>query len=140
MNHDDEIERLELALALHFARLVLDADEVIDSAELAFVERVFPTDRLVATGLIDARGALTPEFETARIRAVLELPAMLSLPRRLDLLATVYRAAVSDGDLDRREFSTLQACAGKLGVEPDLLSAHLDALSGVVAPAPRKRP
>jgi uncharacterized tellurite resistance protein B-like protein len=133
-----EQDLLRLALSVHLARLVVHADDVLDYHELTWFERVYPSERLAAAGLIDADGHFTDAFENARIEAALELPGTLTLDDKLSMLSAVYQAALADGVLEVTEYKVLLRAATLLAVSEAQLSAHLDVLAGVDAPAPRR--
>ena len=121
-----ELERYRIAFAVHFMQLVIAADGVLDYAELTHFGAAYPEADLIALGMLTADGQFTDAFHNARIHGALTLPEALDLADKLDLLVSLHELALADGALAVEEYTTLRACADRLGVPPDALSRRLD--------------
>lgn len=111
---DVHLDRLRIAFALHFARLIVEADGVVSPDELAFLGRAFPPDMVAGLGL-DNPEALAE----ARDQALAELGALLGYQDKLALIGLLFSACHSDGAADYREIRVLKQVADVLNLSGD---------------------
>jgi len=135
----EELAPLKTAFALHVARMIVEADEVLDYDEMHVIERAFPSSRLRALGFLDDSGRFTSRYDDALARALQVLPREVTLAEKLELVTLFHRTCMADGDLDPREVKVLHHAAEMIDLSAASLARHLDAIShGRRAPPIRK--
>lgn len=127
----DDLERWKTAFAMFIAKLVVDADGIVDFGELKLMAQVFPDAHLQALGFLDEDGGTTPAFKDAYLEAMRELPNRLSLDEKLALVTVFHRASMADGELLQAELLVMREAAEVLGIPVGVLSRHLDGLKSI---------
>ncbi|MEZ4238431.1 MAG: TerB family tellurite resistance protein [Myxococcota bacterium] len=122
---------LELAFLRHLLGELARADQEVRPEELALIDALCPPDDLRRAGLIDAVGEPTALGVAASVRAIGELPKLLSEPERLAILGRLVALSTVDGHLDREEGSLLVLAMQLLEVPSSVFDAHLDTLTDV---------
>ena len=120
-----------LAFALHAARLLVDADGVLDPREQAFIEREFPHLELRDAGFVDSHGQLTEQYQAALNTALETLPEALTEDQKLDLIHKLFKASLADDVFEHREGNILLVVSRLLGLAPGRLDAYLSSLPEV---------
>lgn len=135
------LDSLQLAFSIRIAQEIVYADGVLDKHELDLLSRTFPIPVLAAAELTDERGRLLPGFEGAWRVAVSELPRVLTLTEKLDLVTLFHRTCLVDGELHPDELEVLRRAARLLEVPDGTLDAHLLHVRGpTLVPVERRRP
>lgn len=133
------IERLRIAFAVRVARRIVDADGILDLSEIELLSRTFPNGVLRRVGFLDGRDLLTPEVDRAWRHALAELPRVLTLTEKLELVTLFHRTCDVDGDIHPRELDVLREAAAMLAVPRSTLDAHLGSLwTGTIVPPERR--
>jgi uncharacterized tellurite resistance protein B-like protein len=133
------IDRLRIAFAVRVARRIVDADGVLDLSEIELLARTFPSALLHRAGFLDRRDLLTPAVDRAYREALAELPGVLTLTEKLDLVTLFHRTCDADGDIHPRELDVLRDAAAMLAVPRRTLDRHLSTLwSGTIVPIERR--
>jgi uncharacterized tellurite resistance protein B-like protein len=109
--HNENLERMRLIFAEHFARRIMEADGVVRTDERQFMETVFPRMMLERMGLIDH--AIRKEWYDQSLR---ELPTLLGHHDKLAMIGLFFSACYSDGSLDAREMRVLKEAGEMLGL------------------------
>lgn len=123
-------DELKLAFAVWVAKLIADADGVLDLAEIRLLTRRFPNDLLRSMGLMDEQGDYTPRYHDARIEAAHQLRRALPLEERLELVTIFHELCMADDVLEQAELLVLREAAEALGIDVRQLSRHLRDLKG----------
>jgi uncharacterized tellurite resistance protein B-like protein len=116
---------LKYAFAIRLVKNVIEADEKILPEEVEYYHECFPVELLEVLGLSDPE-----EQERLYAQAVEELPSRLGDDEKLDLIGIFLGAGVSDGDLEFREFSVVEAASAALGIPLDRLVEYIDGMFG----------
>lgn len=127
----DDLERWKTAFAMFIAKLVVDADGIVDFGELKLLAQVFPDAHLAALGFLDEDGETTAAFKDAYLEAMRELPNRLSLDEKLELVTVFHRASMADGELLQAELLVMREAAEVLGIPLAVLSRHLEGLKSI---------
>ena len=122
------IDRMRIAFAVRVARKIVDADGILDLTEIELLARTFPSALLRRAGFLDARDLLTPAVERAYRQALAELPQVLTLSEKLELVTLFHRTCDADGDIHPRELDVLREAAAMLAVPRPTLDTHLSTL------------
>ena len=128
LNPADPLDRLRVAFSVFIAKLIVDADGVVDFGELRLLSQVFPDPLLVEMGFLDRQGGFTDAYRDAYAEAIRVLPGRLSTDEKLELISVFHRAAMADGELIQAELLVLREASEVLGLPLSTLSTHLDAL------------
>jgi len=126
-----ELDQLRVAFAAFVAKLIVDADGIVDFGELKLMSQVFPDALLVKMGFLDAKGAFTARYRDAYTRAIRVLPQKLDMPAKLELITVFHRTCMADGELIQAELLVLREAAEVLGIPISVLSNHLDGLKSL---------
>ncbi len=126
-----ERDRLKVAFAMFVAKLIVDADGIVDFSELKLLSHVFPDALLSDLGFIDHKGQFTAAYHEAYTRATRELAHRLGPSDKLELITIFHRASWADGELIQAELLVLREAAEVLGVPLRALSEHLAGLSSI---------
>ncbi|MCB9685367.1 MAG: TerB family tellurite resistance protein [Alphaproteobacteria bacterium] len=126
-----QVDRWRVAFAMFVARLIVDADGIVDFGELKLLAQAFPDDQLRSYGFIDGHGEFTATFKDAYTEAMRELPNQLTLEEKLDLVTVFHRTCMADGELVQAELLVLREGAEALGVPLHVLSKHLEGLKSI---------
>lgn len=129
------LDRMRLAFAVFVAKLIVDADGIVDFGELKLLSQVFPDELLREVGFLDEGGGLTTDYRDAYTRAMRELPHQLDLDGKLELVTVFHRTSVADGELIQAELLVLREAAEVLGIPLAVLSKHLDGLKSIARPS-----
>ena len=121
-------DREKLAFTLWVARLIAHANGGVDLSELGLMSKLFTDETLLAYGIIDADGEITPTWDRARDAALTELHTRLPLAEKLELITVFHDVCLSDGELVQAELLVLREAAEALGVGVQPLAAHLRSL------------
>jgi hypothetical protein len=127
----DDLERWKTAFTMFIARLVVDADGIVDFGELKLLAQVFPDQHLASLGFLDADGGTTAAYKDAYLEAIRELPHRLSLDEKLALVTVFHRASMADGELLQAELLIMREAAEVLGIPLGVLSRHLEGLKSI---------
>lgn len=119
---EQRAERLKLVFAHSVAMRIVEADGVVDDAELAFLAKRFPQQQLALFGI---DGDVPPELLREAEEA---LPELLGHHEKLGLLSTFYSACYADGRLEVNELKVLREAAEKLGLGRDEVASYLQRL------------
>ena len=123
-----DLERLELAFALHMCLKIAEADDVIKSSELSFLASAFPKRQLLELGLIDEWGKVAIKWEDLADEGKGQLVEHLPEDRKLAIITVLHNMCWTDKQLDHREVVTMIETAEALGLPPSVLKAHIDKL------------
>jgi uncharacterized tellurite resistance protein B-like protein len=124
----DDLERWKTAFTMFIARLVVDADGIVDFGELKLLAAVFPDSHLRTLGFLDESGGFTQAYKDAYLEAMRELPNRLNLSQKLDLVSVLHRTSMADGELLQSELLVMREAAEVLGIPLPVLSTHLQTL------------
>jgi uncharacterized tellurite resistance protein B-like protein len=127
----DDLTRWKTAFAMFIAKLVVDADGIVDFGELKLLSQVFPDEELRALGFLDAEGGSTQAYKDAYLEAMRELPNRLSLDEKLELVSVFHRTSMADGELMQAELLVMREAAEVLGIPLSVLSKHLEQLKSI---------
>lgn len=120
-------DRLKVAFTVFVARLIVDADGIVDFGELKLLSQAFPDSLLMQLGYLDASGEFTSAYREAYAQAARELIA-LPLAERLELITVFHRTSMADGELIQAELLVMREAAEIIGVSTLTMSEHLDKL------------
>jgi uncharacterized tellurite resistance protein B-like protein len=136
------VSELKIALALHVAELIVDADHRLEDSEAVFLNEMFPPEVLAQAGFLDAMGSTTEKYAAARDEALAVLPELLSADEKLELITLFVHASAVDGEMDPRELAVMAQAATALGVPRDVYADHVTEVldSGRPPPVLRTRP
>ena len=128
MNPDDPTDRMKVAFTAFIAKLIVDADGVVDFGELRLMTQVFPDPLLEQMGFIDSQGGFTTRYNEAYAEAIQVLPKAMTLEEKLALITVFHNTAMADGELIQAELLVLREASEVLGITVRELSQHLDTL------------
>jgi uncharacterized tellurite resistance protein B-like protein len=117
---DRDLERMRLAFAQNYARLVIEADGQVLPDEEEFMASVFPAAALQELGVGDADGCRRWCEQALR-----ELPHRLGHHDKLALVGLLFSACFSDGSLDAREMKVLKEAGEALGLTREEVVQYL---------------
>ena len=139
--HPTRLDRMRIAFAVKVAREIVDADGVLDMGEIELLTRAFPTPLMQRVGFLDTRTRLTPEVEAVFADALRELPRVLTLTEKLELVTLFHRTCLADGELHPSELDILMRAARQLVIPERALDDHLHHLrgGGTIVPPVRSR-
>jgi uncharacterized tellurite resistance protein B-like protein len=127
----DPLHRWKLAFAVFVAKLIVDADGIVDFGELKLLSQAFPDDLLQRVGFLDRDGGYTAAYRDSYTGAMRELPNRLELDDKLELITIFHRTCMADGELIQAELLVLREAAEVLGVPLAVLSKHLAGLRSI---------
>ncbi len=127
------LDALKVAFAAFVAKLIVDADGVVDFGELKLMSQIFPDRLLQDLGFLDDGGGFTERYRDAYTEAIRVLPNRLGKGEKLELITLFHRAAWADGELLQAELLVLREAGEVLGVPLSVLSEHLDGLRSVAS-------
>ncbi len=122
------VDRMKVAFAMFVAKLIVDADGIVDFGELGLLAQVFPDELMHALGFLDDEGGFTRAYRDAYTEAMEELPNRLELDDKLALITIFHRTSTADGELIQAELLVIREAAEVLGIPLSILSKHLDGL------------
>jgi len=128
---NDELDQLRVAFTAFVAKLIVDADGIVDFGELKLMAQVFPDALLQKMGFLDENGGFTERYRNAYTQAIRVLPARLEMEQKLELITVFHRTCMADGELIQAELLVLREAAEVLGIPVSLLSRHLDGLKSL---------
>lgn len=130
------LDRLKIAFAVQIAKRIAEADGMWDLGEVELLTRTFPTPMMQRAGFLDHRLQLMPEAQTLYRQALGELPRVLTMGEKLELLGLFYRTCSVDGEIHPRELDVLVESGAMLEVPHDQLLTHLRNLGrGTLVPS-----
>lgn len=122
---DNDLELLRFVFKFHVVDRIVQADQVVEEAERAWVVEHFPRASLVERGLLDASNRLTPHYRDLLAEALVRLPAELGQEDKLQLIDAFFDTALADGSFEKPEKRAILMAANLLGVPPELIHHHL---------------
>ena len=125
---NDPVDRMKVAFAVFVAKLIVDADGIVDFGELKLLAQVFPDELLRTLGFLDDAGGFTRDYRDAYTDAMEQLPNRLDLDEKLALITIFHRASTADGELIQAELLVIREAAEVLGIPLSILSTHRDGL------------
>ena len=131
IDSDDLLDRWKLAFSVFVAKLVVDADGIVDFGELKLLSQAFPDDLLHKVGFLDENGGFTATYRETYTEAMRELPNHLELDDKLELITIFHRTCMADGELIQAELLVLREAAEVLGIPLPVLSKHLEGLRSI---------
>ncbi|MCB9688904.1 MAG: hypothetical protein H6738_16035 [Alphaproteobacteria bacterium] len=134
------LDRLKIAFAVQIAKRIAEADGMWDLGEVELLTRTFPTAMMQRAGFLDHRRELMPEAQTMYRQALSELPRVLTMGEKLELLALFHKTCSVDGEIHPRELDVLVESGAMLQVPHDQLLTHLRNLSGKATLIPSSHP
>ena len=141
---DFTLAELRTAFELRIVHMVMTADEVVDQAEMDFIEGVFPPDEIDRAGFLDrSENRFTRRFGKAVQSAPDALSQWLSDEEKLDMMRLFFKASEADGSVDPRELSVIVQAGRMIGVGQESLVPFLSRLLGsraIARPASPSRP
>lgn len=122
-DEDWRMERMRIAFAHHYSKLIMESDGIIHADEREFMARVFPPDVMdtMQMGTHEAR-------KEALADAMRELPALLGHHDKLAMVGLFFSVCHADGALDAREMRVLKDAASHLGLEGNEVVGYLTRL------------
>jgi len=127
MSHDDfSTEELTLAFSYQLVQRIIAADGEVVEAERRLMDRLFPADKLRELGFLRADGGFTQRWQDALGEALVELPVALSVDARLDLVETLWNAALADDEIHADEQAAVKHAARLLGLHKDQVVDRLN--------------
>lgn len=130
---DTDLELLQFVFTFHVVDTIVQADDVVEPSERAWVVKHFPRSSLVERGLITPENRLTHRYRDLLAEALVRLPAELGQEHKLFLIDAFFDTALVDGHFDEPERRAILTAANLLGVPPELIHHHLEDL-GPIAP------
>lgn len=127
MDEDFSLDELKLAFSYHVVNQILGADGSVVPAEARFLEKTFPRLLLERSGFVDAKGAFTKRWHDALGEALLQLPTR-SVPERVAIVDTFFRAALADEALEVAEAGIMKRAARLLGLQEEDYDQIVDQL------------
>ncbi len=127
----DELDQLKVAFTAFVAKLIVDADGIVDFGELKLLSQVVPDAMLRQMGFLDGDGDYTQAYRDAYTRAIRVLPERLDMEAKLDLITIFHRTCMADGELIQAELLVLREAAEVLGIPVRTLSQHLQGLKSL---------
>lgn len=124
----DPLDRMRVAFAMFVAKLIVDADGIVDFGELKLLANVFPDELLRSMGFLDDDGGFTRAYRDAYTEAMQQLPNRLELEDKLSLITIFHRTSTADGQLIQAELLVIREAAEVLGIPLAVLSRHLEGL------------
>ena len=115
--------RLKYVNLMFFVQKIIWADDVVDQAELDFVQEHFPQTLLAALNLTN-----TDSLPLLLEEALGFLPVNFSHEEKLELIGVCFGAAASTGTVNPAEVAILQVAAEKLGVSNEDLFGYIQTL------------
>ncbi|MEQ1570292.1 MAG: TerB family tellurite resistance protein [Myxococcota bacterium] len=116
MDEDFSLDELKLAFSYHIVNQILGSDGAVAPAEAKFLSGTFPTTLMERSGFVSGTGRFTPRWHEALGEALLRLPT-LSVPERVQLIDTFFRAATADDEFLGAEAEVMRRAARLLGLQ-----------------------
>ncbi len=108
-------EDMFIAFAYFAVTKIIEADDIVQTAELDFVAAVFPAKLLEQRGLF-AAGKPTDKFQQALDAAPRELPGTLTIEEKTRITEVFLQASRIDANVDPKEVSVIHAMLRKIGI------------------------
>lgn len=115
--------RLKYVFLMFFVQKIIWADDVVDQAELDFVQEHFPQRLLLALDLQD-----TTILPSLLEEALGYIPGSFSPDEKLEMIGVCFGAAASTGTVNPAEVAILQVAAEKIGVSNEDLFGYIQTL------------
>ena len=121
-------DQMKLAFAVWIARMIANANGVLDLSEIRILNKRFPNDLLRKFELVDEMANPTATFKQVSRKAVGVLPDALELSEKLELVTIFHEVCMADKELAQSELLVLREASEALGVPVQVLSTHLSSL------------
>lgn len=118
MDEDFSLDELKLAFSYQLVNQILGSDGAVAPGEARFLAATFPPTLLERSGFVSSTGRFTPRWNEALGEALLRLPT-LSVPERVQILDTFFRAATADDEFLGVEAEVMRRAARLLGLTDD---------------------
>lgn len=126
MDEDFSLDELKLAFTWHIVHQILGSDGVVCEAEQRFVKRTFPDLLLERSGFFTETG-FTQRWQDALGEALLTLPT-LSVPERVQIVDTLFKAAMADDQFEHAEGEILRRAARLIALQDEQVTQILEGL------------
>ena len=110
------VEQMKLAFCWHLARRIVQADTVVQVAESEWLQERFPEQDLRAAGLTDESGSESKSFNAILGQAMVDLPDVLDLQGKFEVLKALFDATLADAEFHHREGDALVNAGRLLGM------------------------
>jgi uncharacterized tellurite resistance protein B-like protein len=129
---DDDFSREQLVTAFRYqlAHRIVGADGSVSPAEKALLDRMFPAATLRSLGFVDHSGSFTQRWHDALGEALVALPSLLSVDERLDLIESLWAAALADDEVHPDEQKAVAHAGRLLGLPLEQIAERLKPLRG----------
>jgi uncharacterized tellurite resistance protein B-like protein len=121
-------DQMKLGFAVWIAKLIADANGVLDLSEIRILNKRFPNDLLRKFELVDDMANPTETFKRVSRQAVGVLPGVMTLDEKLELVTVFHEVCLADQQLAQSELLILREASEALGVPVRVLSSHLSSL------------
>ncbi len=121
-------DQMKLAFAVWIAKMIAEANGVLDLAEIRVLTTRFPNDLLRSFYLVDEMANPTATFQKMSREAIAVLPDALTLEEKLELVTVFHEVCMADEELSQAELLVLREASEALGVPVRDLSQHLSML------------
>jgi uncharacterized tellurite resistance protein B-like protein len=118
VDEDFSLDELKLAFSYHIVNQILGSDGSVAPAEAKFLSTTFPAELLSRSGFVSSTGRFTPRWNEALGEALLRLPT-LSVPERVQIIDTFFRAATADDEFLGVEAEVMRRAARLLGLHDE---------------------
>ena len=125
------LEQMKLAFCWHLARRIVQADTVVQVAESEWLQGRFPEQDLRDAGLIDDAGSESGAFNAILGQAMVDLPDVLDLQGKFEVLQALFDATLADAEFHHREGDALVNAGRLLGMSTTDIEAFLSSQSEV---------
>lgn len=122
-DEDWRMERMRIAFAHHYSKLIMESDGIIHADEREFMARVFPPEVMESMGMSTHLAR-----KEALEEALKELPALLGHHDKLAMVGLFFSVCHADGTLDAREMRVLKDAASVLGLDGNQVVGYLTRL------------
>jgi len=123
-------DQMKLGFAVWIAKLIADANGVLDLSEIRILNQRFPNDLLRQFDLVDEMANPTATFKRVSRQAVGVLRDVMTLEEKLELVTVFHEVCLADQQLAQSELLILREASEALGVPVRVLSQHLSSLRG----------
>lgn len=119
---------MKLAFAVWIAKMIAEANGVLDLSEIRVLTTRFPNDLLRSFYLLDEMSNPTATFTKLSRQAIAVLPGALSLEEKLEIVTVFHEVCMADDELAQSELLVLREASEALGIPVRELSTHLSRL------------
>ena len=121
-------DQMKLAFAVWIAKMIAEANGVLDLSEIRVLTTRFPNDLLRSFYLLDEMSNPTATFTKLSRQAIAVLPGALSLEEKLEIVTVFHEVCMADDELAQSELLVLREASEALGIPVRELSTHLSRL------------